>query len=228
MVHRLFLSGDGCFRSSREPVLRPTFPRVACPLTAGSAASGALGDFCQSAAVAAWVAAAAAAAGLPRGRNAELPSPGGGERGRQSHPAFPADRGGSQVSFRGRGGRRGPEQGPQPGPLVASSRPSQGPQGRSKHSGGFCVPQGWRPSPGGRRDDGPLGLAGLWQSQFCLHSPVLLAPHILSVSPLPPASASSSPDIVPKTSREPQACQGPEFGQFPLDLSGRRRLSRTP
>lgn len=150
MVRQLFLSGDGCFRSSREPVLRPTFPRVADSSAAGSAASGALGEFCQSAAVVAWVAAVAAVAavaGLPRGRNAELPSPGGGERGGQSHPAFPEDRGGSQVSFGGRGGRRGPDQGPQPGPLVAFPRPSQGPQGRSEHSGGFCVPQGWRPSP---------------------------------------------------------------------------------
>lgn len=144
MVRRLFLPGGGCFRSSRELVLRPTFPGGAGALTAGSAAPGALGDLGQAAAVAA---AATAAASLPRGRNAELPGPGGSGRGRQGHPALPADWGGRQVSFGGRGGRTGPARGPQPGPLAAFSCPSQGPQGRSEHSGGFCVLKVWRPSP---------------------------------------------------------------------------------
>lgn len=73
-------------------------------------------------------AAGAAAAGLPRGRDAELPGPGGDERGRQGHPALPADWGGRQVSFGGRGGRSGRVQSPQLGPLEAFSRPSQGPR----------------------------------------------------------------------------------------------------
>lgn len=148
MVRLLFLSGSGCFRFSREPVRGPTFPRVVGSSPAGSATSTALGDFCQSAAWVAGVAAAAkAAAGLPRGRDAELPSPGGGERRGQSHPAFPEDWGSSQVSFGGRGGRRGPDQGPQPGPLVAFSLPSQGLQVRNERPGGFCILQGWKPSP---------------------------------------------------------------------------------
>lgn len=100
MVRRLFLSGGGCFRSCREPVLRSTFPEGAGALTAGSAAPRALGDFGQSAAVAAAVTAEAI---LPRGRDAELPGPGGCGRGRQGHPALPADWGGRQVSFGGAG-----------------------------------------------------------------------------------------------------------------------------
>ena len=106
------------------------------------------------------VAAGGAAAGLPRGRDAELPGPGGDDRGRQGHPALPADRGGRQVSLGGGVGRGRPER---PGPgspawaVAAFSRPWQGPRGRSEHSGGFCVRLGRRPRPRGGTGDGPPG-----------------------------------------------------------------------
>lgn len=145
MFRRLLLTGGGCFRSSQEPVLRLTVPLETCSLTAGSAASEALGSSGQFSVIVAGAAAAgtaAAGAGFPRGRNAELPGSGGSERGRQGHSALSANRDGSQVSFGGRGGQRGPDLGPQLWPAASYSRPSQGPQGPSEHSGGFCVLQG--------------------------------------------------------------------------------------
>lgn len=145
VARRLLLTGRGCFRSSQEPVLRLAVPLETWSGTAGSAASGALGDSGQFSATVVGAAAAgtaAAGAGLLRGRDAELPGSGGSKRGRQGHSALFANRGGSQVSFGGRGGQRGPDLGPQLWPAASFSRRRQSPRRPSERSGGLCVPQG--------------------------------------------------------------------------------------
>lgn len=178
-------------------------------MATGSAAVGALGGLGPAAATA-----AGAAARLPRSRDAELPGLGGDDRGRQGHPALPADRGRRQVSSGGRGGRGGRGRGACGGSSALQSgspRPEWAFRSRLRR-------QGWRPRPcGGGGGVGPPGPQGNADSvrvpRFCWAPSFISAP---STPVLPPASASSSPVTVASTSRETQACRGPEFREWPL------------
>lgn len=190
-------------------------------MATGSAASGTLGALGPAAATA-----AGAAARLPRSRDAELPGLGGDDRGRQGHPALPADRGGRQVSSGGRGGRGGRGRGACGGPSTLQSG-SPGPERAFRRR---LRRQGWRPRPwvggGGVEPPGPQGNAGsVCIPQFCWAPSFISAP---CTPVLPPTNVSSNPVTVARTSGRLRLVRAPNSVSGLSELSAPRRTSWTP